>query len=231
MHTDSFYASLLPERALYADPVPANVDAVVLGAGLAGLSTAVALAEQGRSVLLCDSYRVGWGASGRNGGFVLPGFAESTQTLIRMLGADHGKALHRLSQEGCDWVAGRIAKSDRDDVIWGQGGLTLVRHPLSEADINGILAAEADLGDAVTFLDRDALCAYVRSDRYHAGFLTPNGIHINPLAYAELLAEQARAAGVLVREATEITNVQPFSGGVEVQAGALSVRTRDVVFC
>ncbi|MBU2941860.1 FAD-binding oxidoreductase [Shimia thalassica] len=230
-HTDSFYASLLPKRALYADPVPKSVDVVVLGGGLAGLSTAVAAVERGLSVVLCDSHRVGWGASGRNGGFVLPGFAESTSTLVRQLGQEHGKALHDLSREGCAWVEGRIAQAGTKDLIWGKGALSLVRHKMSRKDIDTDLEAEAALGDPVTYLDQTALQAHVRSNRYHGGFLSQEGIHINPLAYVELLATQARQAGVVVLENTEISEVSKQGGSLRVRAGAAEIAARHVVFC
>ena len=75
------------------DPFPrleghAETDTCVIGGGLAGINTALGLAERGQKVLLLEARRIGWGASGRNGGFVSPGFALSTDALCRQVGLE-----------------------------------------------------------------------------------------------------------------------------------------------
>ena len=91
-----------PERrALNSD---LDVDVCVIGAGLAGLTTARELARRGWSVAVLEARQVAWNASGRNTGFVLPGFAESMDVVVRRVGLDHAKALWALSETGLDYV-------------------------------------------------------------------------------------------------------------------------------
>lgn len=230
-HTASYYAACLPPRAPFADAFPAGgLDVLVLGGGLAGLSTAHELARRGLAVGLCETNRVGWGASGRNGGFVLPGYAEGMASLTRQLGADHARELHRMSCEGVDFVRERIEAANRPDLIHGKGGLELYRHPLSDGEISAELEEHAGLGTPVTHLDRAGLAQHVRTARYHHGFLSRHGFHIDPLGYVELLAEQARAAGARIREMSPVHDVRATRDGHEVTTGDGQFRARHVVF-
>ena len=98
-----------PERgALNSD---LDVDVCVIGAGLAGLTTARELARRGWSVAVLEARQVAWNASGRNTGFVLPGFAESMDVVVRRVGLDHAKALWALSEAGLDYVRTTIRET------------------------------------------------------------------------------------------------------------------------
>ncbi len=98
VHT--YYASrLAPASERSALDGKASVETCVIGGGLAGLTTALELARAGRSVIVLEAEHVGFGASGRNGGFVGPAWAQRLDVLIKTLGADRAKQLYRLSQE------------------------------------------------------------------------------------------------------------------------------------
>jgi glycine/D-amino acid oxidase-like deaminating enzyme len=88
-----------------------DVDVCVVGAGLAGLTTARELARRGWAVAVLESARIAWNASGRNDGFVLPGFAESMDRIISRVGMDHAKALWELSEMGLKYVRATIAEA------------------------------------------------------------------------------------------------------------------------
>ena len=68
-----------------------SAEVCVIGGGLAGVSTALGLAERGRSAVLLEANQIGWGASGRNGGFVASGFSQNPLVLIEKLGLAHAK--------------------------------------------------------------------------------------------------------------------------------------------
>src|SRR5437764_3058317 len=86
-----------------------DVDVCVIGAGLAGLTTAREIARRGWSVAVLETRRIAWNASGRNDGFVLPGFAESMDRIVSRVGLDHAKALWALSEMGLKYVRSEIA--------------------------------------------------------------------------------------------------------------------------
>src|SRR5262252_9510239 len=87
-----------------------DVDVCVIGGGLAGLTTAREIARRGWSVVVLEARRLAWNASGRNDGFVLPGFAESMDRVVSRVGLDHAKALWALSEMGLQYVSTTIAE-------------------------------------------------------------------------------------------------------------------------
>src|SRR5262245_61180011 len=87
-----------------------DVDVCVVGGGLAGLTTAREIARRGWSVAVLETRRIAWNASGRNDGFVLPGFAESMDRVVARVGLDHAKALWALSDMGLQYVSTAISE-------------------------------------------------------------------------------------------------------------------------
>ena len=110
-HVQSYYAAS-------ANPHPAyprlkgrrRADVCVIGAGYTGLSAALQLAEQGFEVTLLEAARVGWGASGRNGGQVDSGFAPGMTRTVELVGADHAGQLWHLAEDAKALVAERVAR-------------------------------------------------------------------------------------------------------------------------
>ncbi len=98
-----------PERAPLTFDL--DVDVCVIGGGLAGLTTAREIARRGWSVAVLETHRIAWNASGRNNGFVLPGFAELMERIVARVGLDHAKALWALSEMGLEYVRTTIAEA------------------------------------------------------------------------------------------------------------------------
>src|ERR1700734_3154198 len=95
---DSWYAATMveaPQRPLLSTDL--DVDVCVIGGGLAGLTTARELARRGWSVALLEARRIAWNASGRNCGFVLPGFGAAIDRIVERVGLDHARELWALS--------------------------------------------------------------------------------------------------------------------------------------
>ncbi|HSS85994.1 MAG TPA: FAD-dependent oxidoreductase, partial [Reyranella sp.] len=114
-----------PDRAPLAGGIEADV--AVVGGGFAGLHTARLLAMRGRRVVLVERRRIGWGASGRNGGFVGAGFAARSGALIDKLGLDHARKLYAQSQRGVAIVRAALEELGRPDICMGRGKLTVSR--------------------------------------------------------------------------------------------------------
>src|SRR5688572_7393241 len=98
---DTYYARTLADVTKRPSLKGAlTADVAVVGGGLAGLTAALDLARAGRSVVILEAEKVGWGASGRNGGFVGPGYATGHADITRSVGVERARVLHRLSIEG-----------------------------------------------------------------------------------------------------------------------------------
>ena len=106
-----------------------RVQCVVIGGGLAGISTAWRLANSGIEVALVEAHRIGWGASGRNGGFVSPGFAESVFEIEERVGKTASRQMFELSRLGVAFVEERVRALSLEHLVGGQGWLKVIRHP------------------------------------------------------------------------------------------------------
>src|SRR5438094_7933022 len=113
-----------------------DVEVCVIGAGLAGLTAAREIARRGWSVAVVEARRLAWNASGRNTGFVLPGFAQPMDTVTRRVGLAHAKALWALSEAGLDYVRSTIRATGMPgvDPVEG-GGLTVSKDADAEDDL------------------------------------------------------------------------------------------------
>ena len=87
-----------------------DVDVCVIGGGLAGLTTAREVARRGWSVALLEAQRIAWNASGRNTGFVLPGFGQDPEHIVERVGIKRAQALWALAQAGLDYVRETVAE-------------------------------------------------------------------------------------------------------------------------
>lgn len=229
-HVDSYYSATARQLPVFdAFDGDRQADVCVVGAGLAGLTAALELAKAGKEVVLLEQARVGWAASGRNGGFVSGGFAELIFAIEDRLGLDHARALYRLSVEGVGYVRRRILDAGRGDMIGGHGWLKMVRYDDAAGLERRAERMARDYGAAYRFVDRGELAEYVRSRRYHAGILDMSPFHIQPLDYAVLLAGEAAAAGAAIHENSRVLSVerQAMHWRVETRYGV--VRAHDVI--
>lgn len=206
-HAPSYYAAtahpFAAQPRLHGDVV---ADVVVIGGGFTGLSAALHAAEAGFSVVLLEGKRIGWGASGRNGGQLIPGMRWSITDLAARFGEDHAARLVRLANEAVGMVKDRIARHAIACDL-RQGHFHAAARPAHLSDMR----READmlsrlLGyDSARVVEAADLPEQVASPLYCGGMHDANGGHFHPLNYALGLAQAALAAGVQVFEDSPVT--------------------------
>lgn len=231
---DSHYArALRAEGALDAGrPALAGeteAEVCIAGGGLAGLTTALALAERGKSVVLLEARRLAWGASGRNGGFVGQGFAADSEALLARLGPDHARRLYDLSREGVALVRARIARH-AIPCAPVDGWLRVARGARP-----GALGRKRDLmarvfGVELAHWPRERVRAALDTEAYDDGLFDAEAFHIQPLGYCLGLARAAEAAGVRLFEGSAVTGIEGFrTGGGSVATAGGRVRAGSLV--
>jgi gamma-glutamylputrescine oxidase len=229
---DSYYEASAT-RPVADDPVldgVLDVDVCMIGAGFAGLSTALDCRARGLSVAVLDAHRPGWGASGRNGGQAITGFAKDG-IIERQLGADGARAAWALSLDGVELIAERIARYGID-CDFTRGYLTVATKPRRVDDLRGWMdAATSRWGHpSLTWLDEAAIRTRIASTRYLAGVHDPLSGHLHPLKYCLGLADAARREGVaLFAHSPAIDVVRGERPSVRTPSG--EVHCRFVVSC
>ena len=208
-HPPSWYAASLPPPPPRA-PLrgAARADVAVLGAGYTGLTTALALAEKGYAVTVLEAARVGWGASGRNGGQALPGYGCDLHTLEKLLGPGDARLLFDFSRDGLRMLKERIARH-RIDCDWRDGHANVAIHPRQQRALRADTERMAQRYDyPLQWWDRARLQQQLASPRYIGAQYDPASGHLHPLAYAQGLARAAEAAGVTLHENSAVTRLQ-----------------------
>jgi len=213
LNQDSYYeASVIrpPTQPALAGSV--RCDVCVLGGGLAGLSTALELVQRGYSVVLLESQRVAFGASGRNGGLLIGGFGTDGEEAIEaQLPPEDARRAWDISLQGLQLVQQRMREHQIDcDYIPGYLTLaTSARRARQLAQRTEYLAQH--YGHPPQWIAKSEIGNWVASTRYHGGTFDPLSGHLHPLKYALGLAQAARDAGVQIYEHSAVTQLQAGS--------------------
>ncbi|PWR19867.1 NAD(P)/FAD-dependent oxidoreductase [Zavarzinia compransoris] len=194
-----------PRRPALAGQV--TTDVCVIGGGFTGLAAALELAERGFRVTLLEAERIGFGASGRNGGQMLNGLNPGVAAIERLAGETAARALWDMTVEATEIVRQRIARHGIA-CDWQPGfvhAATKPSHFAAMAEDAAMMAAKYGYRQ-MTVLDRAALAGHVVSDRFHGGVLDEGCGHLHPLNYALGLAEAA--AGVALHEQSRVIEIR-----------------------
>ena len=214
-HVESWYAASANQQ-LDFPPLQgeSSADVCVIGGGYTGLSTAIHLRKAGYSVILLEANKVGWGASGRNGGHVGTGQRADQETLEKMVGLDHARALWNLGLEAVDTVCGLIDEHQIDCEL-KTGNL----HVASKAKEQPGLIEEAEhlqkvYGyDQIRYVDPAELRQMTSGQGFHGGVLDEGCRHLHPLNYALGLAKAASDLGAQLHEGSRVLS---YTEGQEV---------------
>lgn len=183
-----------------------SADVCIIGAGYTGLSCALHLAERGYSVILVEARKVGWGASGRNGGQLGSGQRQDQATLEAMLGIDHARQLWELAEAAKSLVKERIARH-RIDCDLKPGILYPVhKRRLLDGYRRHVDKLQTDYHyPHARIVEAAALRDQLGTRAYHGGWLDLDAAHLHPLNLALGLAHAASIAGVRIFEDSTVT--------------------------
>ncbi len=208
-HIRSWYAASAP--AFPRQPALAGAlraDVCILGAGIAGLSTAIELAQAGLSVIVLEAKRVAWGASGRSGGQAIFGFGCDQAKITQAVGLADSKRLFDWSLEGLDLIKTRCAEFGID-CDWRDGHAHV---PIKPRHITELKAWQRDLADnfgyPLQWWEREQLQAVMPNERYLGALFDPRSGHLHPLKYTQGLAKAALALGVRIFEDSPVTALE-----------------------
>lgn len=206
VYPDSFYAATA--NGLHEHPAlqeALRADVCVIGGGFTGLSAALNLAEQGLDVVLLEAERIGFGASGRNGGLIGSGQRKDVLEMERQFGLDRSRQFWQFAEDAKREIRDRVQKHRIDcDLQYGQlEGVHKKSYLGMAREISVALAERYDYPHARA-LSREETRALVATDDYLEGLYDDQAMTIHPLNYALGLARAAREAGVRIFEESRV---------------------------
>jgi glycine/D-amino acid oxidase-like deaminating enzyme len=225
--------------AASAAPAPATeplaegehaAELLVIGGGFTGLACALAAARRGADVLLVETSDVGWGASGRNNGLVIPTLTRADpDVLVAAFGPEHGEALAALLRDSADAVFDLVRTHAIDCEAVQNGWLQPAHRPSRMALARARHDQWRRRGAPVEMIDREQMAALTGSSFWHGGWLHRRGGHVNPLGLARGLARAAIGQGVRLHTRTPVDGLRAEGSGWLASAGARRIRARRVV--
>jgi len=212
-HVRSWYAASAnasPTRSALGGDVDADV--CVVGAGFSGLSAALHLAKAGRAVTVLEGARVGWGASGRNGGQIVNGLNASLGTIAKRYGDGTAAFVGSLLQEGAGIIRDLVAAHDiRCDLKARNVYVAFDARQMRALEERQLLWRRHGMDDH-ELLDREALRAHVVSPLYAGGMIDHSGGHLHPLNLALGEAAALESLGGTIHENTRVTSIEGEGG-------------------
>lgn len=194
------------------DPITASgestTDVCIIGAGFAGLSSALELAKLGYSVTVLEAKTVGFGASGRNGGKALGGWGCDISVFEKYCSKEDAKQAWGIAVEGVNLIKDR-SKEYGIDCDWRDGYMIVATSPkkaIALRESYDDTLANYDWPDTKWF-DASQMKDYINSPHYYGGYYDPNGGHFHPVKYLYGLARAAKQLGVKIYENSEVLAV------------------------
>ena len=226
---NSYYAATAPREQRFA-PLRGNADCdvAIVGGGLAGLSAAIELADQGLSVMLLEARSIGYGASGRNGGQALAGLACEQDQIERQLGLEASRTVWNMTLEAIDLIHARCRRFGID-CDWRPGYLSLAVNARKGRELaQWHERMQRNYGFEATPVRPAEVSQWIASPRFHSGLHDPRSGHLHPLKYTLGLGRAAASLGVRIHEDTPVTALRAGATS-ELDTAGGTVRARHVL--
>ena len=228
----SYYAASANLRTDF-DPLDGarSAEVCIVGGGYTGLSAALHLAERGVDVILLEANRVGWGASGRNGGQVGSGQRVEQTDLEEQHGKSHAKLLWGLAEDSKNLVKHLIAKHQINcdytpGILHADHRKSFVEDSRDHVEHLRLVYGYDD----IRFVDGNEIGELVGSPKYFGGSLDMGAGHLHPLNFALGLAKAADTAGAKIFEQTKVTSIdRQGQGRITVKTDQGDVRVNHLI--
>ncbi|GGE48303.1 NAD(P)/FAD-dependent oxidoreductase [Actibacterium pelagium] len=231
-HTTSYYAASANKRKLRPELLGDHAfDVCVVGAGYSGLSTALHLAEKGFSVAVIEGARIGWGASGRNGGQIVNGLNASLQTIKRRYGQDTANFVAGLVMEGGDIIRERVSTYDIQCDLKPTNLFTAYT-PAHMRELEERLKLWQGYGiNTQEMVSAEQIRDHVGTDVYAGGMIDHAGGHMHPLNLALGEADAIETNGGTIFEMSMVTDVDYSGQKPVVKTSKGSITCKTLVLC
>ena len=211
--------------------LPEKIDVAIVGGGFCGLSAARVLAKRGVRVALLEAETLGWGASSRNGGMVLPGLKLPVPTLIKRYGRELVQRMYAASLESIDLVE-KIVNEEGIDCSFSRCGHLEVACKQAHFDDYAAAAArtQSEFQHQQRIVPRNELRSEIGSDIYFGGLVDEVSAGLNPARYVHGLAKAAQRHGAPLYDHTRVTNISSQANGtggsfrIETTRGPLNTK-------
>lgn len=230
-HEASYYAAtanaLIDRPQLVGDH---HSDICIIGGGFTGTSAALHLAEAGYQVTLLEAHKIGWGASGRNGGQICQGHNMGHAEMVKQVGQQAADLLWQTSVDSVALVKSLVKQYEMDCDLM-DGVLHVANKPKHAKEIREAVSYKRDvLGcDSISYLEADDVAKKLGTTRYHGGEWYAEGAHLHPLNFALGLAKAAEAHGAKLYENSAVLDYQEGTQPV-VRTAKGSVTCRYLLF-
>ena len=194
-----------------------DTDMAVIGGGFTGLSAALHLAKAGIPTVVLEARHAGFGASGRNGGQIIPGLKYDPDDLLAKFGPERGQALVDLAAGAADAVFDLIARHGIDCAPQRAGWIQAAHSQLALGPVLNRARQWQARGVAVETLSQAQIAARTGTTLYHGGWLDPRAGSLNPLAYARGIGRAAMAAGAQIFENSAALSLERKGNGWEIR--------------
>ena len=208
-HIGSYYAATVNHVTDYA-PLRGeqHADVCVIGAGFSGISTALHLAERGYDVCVVEANRVGWGASGRNGGQIIGGISGEAHLAAR-LGAEGERILWEMRWAGHDIIRERVQTYGIDcDLKWGFLDVAIKPRHLRAQQEEFEKLEHYGFPHQIRRLSREEVVATIGTEAYIGGLLNMGNGHVHPLNLCIGQAQAAVALGATIHEQSPVLSIE-----------------------
>jgi len=228
--TEPYWLDDVEPPASGATELPATADVVIIGAGYTGLSAAIETARGGRSTVVVDAERAGWGCSTRNGGQISTSIKPGWEELCRRYGSERGTAIAREGHNALAWIEDFIAR----EAITCDFSVVGRFHAAHNARAFGRLAdgigkRPPGLEIPAEVVPRSEQHRVLGSDAYWGGVIYPRHAALHPAKFHKGLVERALAAGTVIVEHCRATGIDRNSSGFTVTTALGATRARDVI--